>query len=487
MSEEVQDQTEQMFTQSFAYTCREAEEKILGLAMTLPEYFPRIRQFLQPTDFFSIAHKRIYTAMLELADDAILPEFLAVSDRLKVTNHLEGIGGRSYLCDLIVSTSDFNARYLEQTCQIIWEHSERRKANLLLTEYFDELKSGNKNAGAVSEEIITRFREVGQDRRSPAKAFSDLLTKATEELEKRFESKGVDRLRTHIGRVDDIMGGFEPGDFIVIGARPSMGKTLFGLNIAYNIAAAELNPKPVAFFSLEMSTDRIITRLVSRHSKINSRKFRSGNLDNAEFSAWYTAVGEMSALPLHLFDSKSKIKTFAQIEARIREMPIKPALIIIDYLLLINTGDQKLDANPVTKYTWLSGAFKSLAQELQIPIILLTQLNRDIKLRQDKRPIMSDLKDSSALEQDADVIAFVHRESYYNRKSKYKEYGEIIIAKNRDGEIGSAPVKYNPQIQRFSDVEDGFEFEEEEPTPEPAKGRYRKRGSTQAAHNNGED
>lgn len=460
--------SEQVALQLSQFSAVEIEEKLLGLIMTEPKMFDTVNKLLTPSDF-TATNRSIFEAMQRIAEYG-LPGLQFVINELRVTMKLDAVGGAARVQQ--IALDGLHIPYAEQACIVIGEHADKRRASRLMVNAFDDMKQGEKSALEVAEQLRRDFEGIGQSRKPAVPTFADRLVASFELLSNRTDKK-TESCLMQLGypSVDTILGGFDKGDLVILAARPSIGKTMFSLNIAYNLLA---NQKRVAYISKEMSCDRVTTRLISRHTQVNSKNILSGMMSRDELILYSQAIGYFSDLPFYLFDSTDKIATFDQIARHLRPLKGQIDIVMIDHLLKLCTGNEKLDANPVLKYTFLSDAFKTLAQELEIPILLLSQLNRDVKSRQTKQPELTDLKESGAIEQDADIVLFLHRDYYFDRKSENKDIAEVIIAKNRDGEVGSAYLKYIPQIQLFTELEPGEHYKPS--AVEKGRYAYRKKG-----------
>ena len=455
--------SEQILIQLSQFSAAEIERSLLDYLLINQEPFPRVQSLLRADDFTE-PNNILYQTMLDLVSEDTAPDYNLVINRLKINNQLDLFGGNAQMASsLSLVNSEMVSKNIDSYCQAIWEAADKRRATRKMSAAYNEMRYNGKKALDIAESFRRDFEEIGKDRRTKQVSFADRLMQSFELLSERCDREVL--IKTGLADVDTVLGGFDKGDLVILAARPSVGKTMFSLNIAYNLLHQN---KRIAYISREMSCDRVITRLVSRHTQINSKHFRSGELSQQQMQAWAQAMGDLADLPLYLYDSKDKVDTFDQIATHLRSLKGQIDLVTVDHLLLLNTGDQKLDANPVQKYSYLSGAFKKLAQELDVPVILLSQLNRDLKGRASKRPELTDLKESGAIEQDADIVIFLHRDDYFERDSVNRGIAEVIIAKNRDGELGSAYVKYIPQVQLFTGLEPGERYVEEE----PEKGRY---------------
>jgi len=420
------------------------ENTYLGMVLINPSIL-NSENTLEVDDFFYQPHREIYGCMLELKNDGDEIDIVSVSELLNVYGKLESVGGRAYLNDMALDCmSSANHPYYTKH---IKEYSQKRKV----------VKLTNDIACVASDkqqdlQIVTNKIKVIEDEISKLytidEPYVDSLWYAYDALEKRREKKDTNIL-SYINGLDDIVGTFLPGDLILIAARPSMGKTYLTLELSRNMVRNSLN---VVFFSIEMTKQKIIYRQLARETKINSRKFRTSSFTDDELENVSKAISNICFQKM-IIDDKSKT-TPAYVRNKIisENKKRKVDAVFIDYF-----GLMKPDREYSDKYheaSSISEGIKTLTKDLDIPVFCVCQLNRECEKRQDKRPMLSDLRESGSLEQDADIVLFLHRDSYYNRHKGEPDDGdtEIIVAKNRDGQLGIVKTKMIPEWGEFKEL-----------------------------------
>jgi replicative DNA helicase len=430
----------------------EAEQAVLG-AILLSEkllYSVVIEIGLRPQDFYRERHAVVFEAMLELYNEGEPIDVLTVTDRLEATSRLEGIGGATVVDELAgpVPVVGNLRRYGE----IVREQARMRR---LLTSTYEIQASVMERAG-TPEELIERAErsilEIAHD--DETKDFSTVGSVLDREVEvwSRLSREGVTLTGTTSGfrDLDEITGGFQPGNLIIIAARPSMGKSAFVTNVAENVALNPKDPRPVALFSLEMAEAELAQRFIASQSRIDGDKIRKGKLKNeSDFKKVIDAANRFHGAPLFIDDS-SDIGTL-EIRAKARRLQQQHGqlgMIIIDYLQLMRP-DARIE-NRVQQVGEMSRGLKILARELQVPVIALSQLSRGVESRTDKRPLLSDLRESGQIEQDADLVMFIYRDEYYNPETtEAPGEGELIIGKHRNGGLGTVHLTFLGKYPKF--------------------------------------
>lgn len=467
----------------------ESEAAVLGCLLAHPELLPQVRQLLTKSDFASKNHETIFETMLVLAEKEQLCDVLAVSDFLKTRdafrpeqfeNKLEEMGGRQYLTDIMAA--GVNPGFLRSTCERIWDFARKRQLGTGFLKLQSKIQEGEELTKLTAD--LQSLIESATPRVDHPWQLAQVLPALSLSVEERGSNEDKVGLKVNFGTLDGYTKGFRPGALVVLGGRPSMGKTMLCLNMLQNIAVYKR--KPIAFFSLEMSVEEVFERMLSRQARIPADKIKTGKMESEDWAAWKNAENELyQAAPVCIFDGRHKINTLNGIKARLQQMKqigIEPAAIGIDYIQLMQGEDPKKQATRNYELEAVSRGLKQLAAELGIPVIVLSQLGRAVEQRPNKRPEMSDLRDSGSLEQDADIILFIYRDERYNPDTADKGIAELIIAKQRNGELGTCVLQYQPEYQSFWDSE--LHLSELESRKPKDKERYKRRkpGSTHAAH-----
>lgn len=432
----------------------EAEQAVLGGLMLDNKSWDTIIELLSEVDFYSPQHRTIFKAIAELAAKQYPFDVLTVAEGLKGHQQLNEIGGETYLFELaqmIPSTANISAY-----ASIVRERSVMRQLIGVSTEIAD---AGFNPSGRSTNELldeaerkIFQIAEQGVGRFEAVK-MSHLLAQATERMDMLYHStEAITGVATGFIDLDNMTSGLQPGDLIIIAGRPSMGKTAFAMNITENVIMKYT--KPTLVFSMEMSGEQLAMRMISSWGRLDQHKVRSGKLDKPDWQRVASAVAALSSVPLFVDDSPALSP--GEVRARARRLMRENGplgLIVIDYLQLMQVHGFK--ENRTNEISEISRSLKGLARELNVPVIALSQLNRSLEQRQDRRPVMSDLRESGAIEQDADLIAFIYRDEVYNEGSPDKGVAEIIIGKQRNGPIGKVRLAFLGQFTRFENLAPG--------------------------------
>lgn len=430
-----------------------AEKSLLGAIMINDGVMPEILTILRPQDFYEKQHEIIFSAMTKLYDKHKPIDLLTLTAELKAQKKLKDIGGAGYLTEL----SNFvpAASHAKAYADIVEKASVRRRLIKAGTEiankaYDDDAEVDNL-IGAAEKDL---FEVSDKIVKSDYIAMDELLADAFDRLEELHKNKGALRgLKTGFRDLDKKTAGFQKGDFIVIGARPAMGKTTLAQNLAYNIAS--INKKGVLFFSMEMAANEIIDRMISDVSGVDNWKMRTGNLSDEEFQRIGDALAEMDEIPIYIDDTSSMTIMELRNKARRAMHDHDIGIVIVDYLQLIQ-GSDRYKGNRVQEVTEISRGLKILARELEIPVVALAQLSRNVTGRDNPRPVLSDLRESGSIEQDADLVMFLHRPDYYKQNDDDHEddhITELIIAKHRHGAIGKIELYFHPELLRFMSLD----------------------------------
>lgn len=426
----------------------EAEQSVMGGLMIDNEAWDVVIERLSEKDFYRQEHRILFNTMMKLAEKQQPFDVITVSEALKNLNLLEQIGGEIYLFELSRNTP--STANIKAYADIVRERSVLRQ----LITVAGEIAETGYNPGDRSvvdlldhaEQKVFQIAEQGTHNQGP-EAIKDLLSQALERIDHLFHTQqSITGLATGFHDLDRLTSGLQPADLIIIAGRPSMGKTVLGVNIAENVAIK--SKKPVLIFSMEMPGDSIAMRMMSSLGRIEQHRIRTGRLQDDDWPRITSAVSMLSEVPLYVDDSPALTPT--EIRSRARRMVREHGelgLIVIDYLQLMRTTERA--ENRATEISEISRSLKTLAKELNVPVLALSQLNRSLEQRADRRPMMSDLRESGAIEQDADVIAFIYRDEVYNPETRDKGIAEIIIAKQRNGPIGKIRLTFLGQYTRF--------------------------------------
>ena len=412
----------------------EAEQSVLGALMLDNLSWERIADTLNGADFYRSDHQLIFEAIAKLAEDGRPYDVVTLSEVLENADQLERVGGLTYLGSLAKNTP--SAANIVAYAEIVRERAILRQ---LIQVGQDISQSAYRPEGRSTVELLDdaerRVFGIAQHGNVGAEGFQDmkaLLQKAVDRIDVLAQSGStITGVATGFNDLDELTAGLQPGDLIIVAGRPSMGKTAFSVNIAEHVAIK--SAKPVAVFSMEMPGEQLIMRMLSSLGRINQQRLRTGKLDDTDWPRLTSAIGILQDVKLFIDDSAAL--TPADIRARtrrlMRENGGELGLIVVDYLQLMQSP--RSSENRVNEISDISRSLKALAKELNVPVIALSQLNRSLEQRPNKRPVMSDLRESGAIEQDADVIAFIYRDEVYNEESPDRGIAEIIIAKQRNG------------------------------------------------------
>lgn len=430
-----------------------AEKSLLGAVMLSNDVLPDILTILRPRDFYEKRHEIIFQAIVNLYDQHKPVDLLTLTSELKSTKQLKEIGGATYLTELtnFVPTASHAKAYAE----IVEKASVRRRLIKAGTEITNKAYEDDANVdnliGAAEKQLFEVSDKIVKSDYVP---MEELLADAFDRIEELHKNKGALRgLKTGFRDLDKKTAGFQKGDLVIIGARPAMGKTTFAQNLAYNIAS--INKKGVLFFSMEMAANEIIDRMISDVSGVDNWKMRTGNLSDEEFQRIGDALGEMDEIPIYIDDTSSMTILELRNKARRALHDHDIGIVIVDYLQLIQ-GSDRYKGNRVQEVTEISRGLKILARELEIPVIALAQLSRSVTGRDDPRPVLSDLRESGSIEQDADLVMFLHRPDYYKQNDdNYEEthITELLVAKHRHGAVGKIELYFHPELLRFMSLD----------------------------------
>lgn len=431
----------------------EAEQAVLGGLMIEPERWDDMAELLTAEDFYKPAHRKIFTAIGALNKRNQAADLMTVSNYLVEHGELESLGGPAYLAEIMDQTP--STANIQAYAQIVRDKSVLRRV-VHVSQGFIE-KAFNPDFEEISgflDSIESQIFQVSQARGTQGLVdASELVRASLEKIEELYAKKlKVTGISTGFTELDELTAGFQPGELIIIAARPSMGKTAFALNVTMNAALKE--KKKIAFFSVEMAKEQVMIRLLASAAKVRLGDLRVGQIDDKAWPRLINTAAAMSETHLYI-DDTSGISPF-EVRAKSRRLKAMHGLdmIIIDYLQLMNMK-QKVE-NRQQEVSEISKLLKSIAKELQVPVIALAQLNRGVEGRADRRPMLSDLRESGSIEQDADVIAMLYREDYYDRDNpEIKGNAEVIIGKQRNGPTDAVKLKWSPEFGLFENLVQG--------------------------------
>jgi replicative DNA helicase len=470
----------------------EAEQALLGAILANNKAFENISDYLKPNHFADAVHAKIYEVISKLISRGHVADTITLKNYFEQEGSLNDVGGYKYLIKLAESSSPLTNP--EFYAQYIYEQYLRRE--LIATGYdivnramVEDIDSSAVQQIEEAEKKLYDLSDKGEASRGFVN-FSDALSSSLGYIEKAYQHEGkISGISTGLDDLDRSTGGLNDSDLIVLAGRPAMGKTALATNIAYNVAELmsrdrSINEKSrgVAFFSLEMSADQLATRILSSTAGISSQRMRNGNIDNAEYGRIAEVVRSLENMPLYIDDTPGLTINAIRNRARRLKRTKGLGLIVIDYIQLITGSAKRGEANRVQELSEISRGLKILAKELNLPVIALSQLNRGVEQREDKRPVMSDLRESGSIEQDADIVLFVYRENYYIEREKPKEtdknytpekmqkweqkmkstkyMAEVIIGKHRHAPTGTVTLSWNGEFAQFGN------FIREEQLPE---------------------
>jgi replicative DNA helicase len=430
----------------------QAEQALLGGLMLDTNAWDRVADQIAEADFYRPDHRLIFSAIRQLSERRQPCDAVSISEHLGSRNELVDAGGLGYLGSLVKDTP--SAANVVNYARIVRERALLREListgnEIAASAYHTEGREISELVDAAERRVF-EIAERGQRRGSGFIPIRDVLGSTIDRLDMLHQSKGaITGISSGFKELDKITSGLQPGDLIVVAGRPSMGKTSLALNIAENAALSQTDPRPTAVFSMEMSTEQLALRMISSLGLVNQSHLRNGRFSDEDWPRINGAIQQMSEAPIFIDDTPGMTPTEVRARARRlhREHGLK--LIVLDYLQLMTTGSNA--ENRATEISEISRSLKALARELNVPIISLSQLNRSVEQRQDKRPVMSDLRESGAIEQDADVIIFIYRDEVYDKNSPRAGQADIIIAKQRNGPVGEFVLTFRGEFTQFKD------------------------------------
>src|SRR6266576_183380 len=430
----------------------EAECGVLGSIIIDPEAIVQVSDFLHADDFYRDAHRTIYEVILQLYEQREAPDFITICDELERHNKLENVGGASYITSLInqVPTSgnvEYYGRIVERNA--ILRRLIHAAAQIAATAYEE---TDADVALDRAEQLI--FNISQRHARSDFALLRDILSAYMNKLDQLHERRGtIVGVPTGFTDLDHLTGGLQKSDLIILAARPAIGKTSMALSLAHN--AAIKHQSSVAVFSLEMSKEQLVQRLLSMDAGIDQQRLRTGWIEDDEWERIVYAMGTLSEANIWIDDTAGISTVEMRSKARRLHAERNIDLIIVDYLQLMQSmsGSGKRNENRVQEISEISRNLKSLARELNVPVLALAQLSRAVESRQSKVPQLSDLRESGSIEQDSDIVMFIYRDDVYNPETERKNIADIIVAKHRNGPVGTISLYFQASKTRFHDLE----------------------------------
>ena len=431
----------------------EAEEAVLGAILVNPETLTRVAETLKADYFYKPAHRYVYEAMLQLFNQNERIDIVTVSEVLNMNSKLELVGGRAFINDLSYKT--ITTSNIEYYSKIVQEKAIKRSlisAGSEIVSYGYDVETVDESLGKAEKLIFEISSNKNTKDLVPVK---DVVFETYEKIDYRYNHRDeLIGVPTSFYDLDTVMNGLQKSDLIILAARPAMGKTAFALNIATNVALKAKTP--VAIFSLEMSKGQLAQRILCAEAEVDSQRLKTGNMQKKDWDKLANAMNDLAEAPIYIDDSSGCTLTDLRAKARRLAMQEKNlGLIVIDYLQLMESpGKEELTQAIST----ISRGLKTLARELDVPIIALSQLSRAVEGRKDRRPMLSDLRESGAIEQDADIVMFIYRDDYYRDNEEDSENAapkgnegksEIIIAKHRNGPTGTVELLFQANITKF--------------------------------------
>lgn len=425
-----------------------AEQAVLGSMLVDKDSVIAAIEFLKPDDFYREDNKEIYAAMLELYGTGSHIDTITLKEQLTLRGTLDKVGNIAYLANLIDNVP--TTSNIESYVKIVEEKSTIRQ---LIKAANDILKMGysqTEEVDAIIEQTEKRIFDVLQNRNSKGYAsIKEILITTFDMIEKMYQNKNkVSGIESGFIDLDSKISGLNPSELIIVAARPAMGKSAFVLNIADYVAAH--TKTPVMVFSLEMSKEQMVNRILCSESEIDSMKLRNADLSSEDWLKLGKASGKLAEIPLYIDDSPGLTSSELRAKCRKAKLEKNIGLIIIDYLQLMESKSKSPSRQQ--EISEISRSLKILAKELSVPVIALSQLSRATESRTDHRPMLSDLRESGAIEQDADIVLFLHREDYYNQETEKKNVAEVIISKNRNGATGTVELAWLGQYTKFANL-----------------------------------
>jgi len=431
----------------------EAEQSVLGAVLLDNESINSILEIIRPEDFHLRAHQYLFEAMVGLNEAGDPIDVVTLAEALRSSGKLEDARGVEYISRILdIVPTAANKEFYART---IKEMSLRRKVIKAATEMTEEAQAPGGDVDSLLDSIEQRVFSISDSRITPSFVrVGEIVKDSIKDVERRYVSKEpLTGVPTGFVEYDSLTSGLQPSDLLIIAGRPSMGKTSLALSIASHIGLHSETNQGVALFSLEMSKEQIVMRLLCGEAGVSSGAARSGKLVDNDFSKLVSAAAKLDEAPIYIDDTPAISVLEMRAKARRLHRERGLGLIMVDYLQLMRGSGRRMERRE-QEISEISGALKALAKELKIPVIALSQLNRGVEARQDKRPMMSDLRESGAIEQDADLIAFIYRDEVYHPDTQDKGVAEFIVAKHRNGPTGIVRLAFQGEYTRFRNLEE---------------------------------
>jgi replicative DNA helicase len=447
----------------------EAESAVLGAMLLNPDTVPLVIQYLKPDDFYLSAHRKVFAAVIELFNHDSPTDIVTVTGELKRMKELDSIGGQPFLSGLLEGV--LTTAHCEDHAQLVLEKSIQRQLIQTATEVVQASYDESRRAAELVEEAeqkIFRIREAGSRRNfEPIK---DLLNIEMERVEKAMaDKKMITGVETGFVDLDERTSGFQPGDLIIVAGRPGMGKTAFALSVVAKANAKR--PVPCAVFSLEMSAEALTQRMMCAEAGLGMHALRRGMITPRQRARLAASLGNLYEAPIYIDDTPGLTALDIRARARRLKSQIPLALVIVDYLQLMEATTRRREANRQQEITEITRALKAMAKELNVPVVVLSQLSRATEKREDRRPQLADLRESGSIEQDADVVLFLYREILYKKGEisdpNLERQAELDIAKQRNGPTGRIDLTFLADCMRFENREGRAVPQEPLPAGEP--------------------
>lgn len=423
----------------------EAEQSIIGAIIKKPSVIPEVVELIKPDYFYTQQHRAIYSAIVHMYTSGKPADTVTILNEIQKMNIFESQAeGRRYLAEIasiLPSTANVSSY-----CKIVADKYLIRSLATVAHNIMESINSGENDSQILLDSAEQQIYNIRQGRNT--KGLITISEAVTEAYDRLGKISGPDKekyvgARTGFSLLDSIISGLNKSDLVIIAARPAMGKTAFAMNIAVNVA--KRTEKSVVTFNLEMSSEQLALRMLSTESLVDSNRLRNGRITGDEWVKLATGAGYLGTLPIYIDDTASI--SVQQIKAKLRRIR-NLGLVIIDYLQLITSSSRH--ENRAIEVSEITRQLKIMAKELNVPVILLSQLSRGVESRNDKRPMLSDLRESGSIEQDADIVLFLYRDAYYNKESTKQNISECIVAKNRHGETGTVELIWDGKYTRFS-------------------------------------
>ena len=427
----------------------EAERSVLGAMLIKKEAITEAQEILQPEDFYRETHKIVFEAMMTLAENNEAVDIVTLTEELRKRDQFEKVGGMPFVTDLANAVP--TAANVKFHAQIVREKAELRRLIDAATEIAGAAYEGTDDIADIMDNAEKKILAISGSRETTGfEPVKRILMRTFEQINKVYDSPGaLTGLPTGFKDLDKMTSGLQPSDLILVAARPSMGKTAFTLNIATYVG---LQGHTVAFFSLEMSKEQLMQRMLCSEGGIDSQRLHTGQITDDEWSRLVETADKLNRAPIYIDDTAGI--TVMELRSKARRLKAEHGLdlIVIDYLQLMQGRSSKGNDSRQQEISEISRSLKALARELNVPLVALSQLSRSVESRQEKRPMLSDLRESGSLEQDADIVMFLYREDYYDQETERKNITEVIIAKHRNGPIGTIELFFQKEFTKFRDL-----------------------------------